>query len=146
MQNCGFGSKFSGQNCFFSWEGGGQFFVTRESRSRLSTRAKATIDPTCLIIRGPRPINCERVSEQPVNIFPIYHSFMHHRIPYLLYLLYLGSYWLVVVVPTSHDLHPKRSPPPGFHALRIIFRARRGGKKSASSSWRLVVSLYTVVL
>jgi len=99
-------------------------------RSRLSRTSRA---PSRLI--RPRPIDCDRGSEQPMKIFPrflanfLFEQQQVHRHRDRKNKVFIG-YWV-------YDLHPKRSPYPDFRDRGAIFRATKGGQnKIASCSWR----------
>ena len=82
-------------------------------RSRLSRTSRA---PFRLI--QPRPIDCDRESEQTVkNSRVLANFFFEHR---------QNKYFKRFPIP---DLHPKRSPWPDFRDQGVVFRAKNAGQK-----------------
>ena len=87
--------KFQSKIAFFCFSGE-HFGTILSRRSRLSRTSRA---PSRLI--RPRPIVCDRRSEQTVNIFPVFGLFFFEHL----------QKKVVLSDPrSSDDLHPKRSP------------------------------------
>ncbi len=94
-------------------------------RSRLSRTSRA---PSRLI--RPRPIDCDRGSEQPMKIFPrflanfLFEQQQVHRHRDRKNKVFIG-YWV-------YDLHPKRSPYPDFRDRGVNFsRDKRWPKQNS---------------
>ena len=86
--------------------------------SRRSRLSRTTSDLTRLI--RPRPIDCDRGSEQTVKIFlMVFALFFEHR----------QKKVFQSDPRSSADIHPKRSPQPDVRDRGVIFRATNGGQK-----------------
>ena len=104
---------------FFKFFGHNGFFFRRKTLSRQSRLTRTRSDHTRLIL--PRPIDCGKVTEQPVKFFPQFSAhFLVRASPKKSFLSATRS---------SHDLHPHKSPLPDFRDCGVIFRATKAGKR-----------------